>query len=403
MKCEVRRYQHNGSARKALLLAALFGLCWSSACHQDTPDSSWIRKTRYRLDEAKLSDTDRLQALRAERERDTFADKFAIGPGDLIEVTVPRVVELNKFRVRVSEDNSISVPLAGVLSVGGMTEQELRQALYDRLAKPMKNPDVEVFVVQYESRNVAVVGMVRKAGLYSITNRADTVLTMINRAGGMDQQASLRVFFIPFSRSLNYGPLAAATSLSAPSIGGPGRVQTISANPGEIQTEASDGVSADPGQADSSRVSQNHLLPLLGATDPIEISLTTARSESELDVPVRPGDTIIVPAAGEVMVDGWVRNPGAFHIVPGMTAVSAVSAAGGALFSDTAEVLRINTDGTRRSIPISLSKVTAGEEPDVLVQEGDVVVVEHSPTGAVPYLLYEMFTKFGTGMYLPVP
>src|SRR5207248_1454798 len=72
--------------------------------------------------------------------------------------------------------------------------------------------------------------------------------------------------------------------------------------------------------------------------DPIEINLTTAKSESELDVPVRPGDTIIVPAAGEVMVDGWVRNPGAFHIMAGMTAVSAVSAAGGSLFSDAAEV-----------------------------------------------------------------
>lgn len=384
----------------------MFGFFSGGGCHQATRDSRWIGKTGPSLLDANLSDTDRLERLRVQRENDTFADKLAIGPGDLIEVTVPRVPELNKFRVRVSEDNTISVPLAGVLPVSGMTEEELRRALYKRLAKPMKNPDVEVFVVQYESRDVAVVGMVRKAGLYSITSRADTALSMINRAGGMDEQASSRVLFIPASRSLNYDHLAGATSLSAPSIGALGRVQTISRVPGEIERQPSGGpdrVAPDPAQADSWLVSQNHLLSMLDATDPIEINLTTAKSESELDVPVRPGDTIIVPAAGEVMVDGWVHNPGAFHIVPGMTAVSAVSAAGGALFSDSAEVLRINTDGTRRSIPISLGKVKAGKEPDVVVQEGDVVVVEQSPVGAVPYVFYQMFTKFGTGMYLPVP
>jgi len=406
VKFGVRCYQRNRLARSVLLFAAILGFCCSDGCHQATRDSRWIANSGLSSGDANLSDTDRLERLRVERENDTFADKLAIGPGDLVEVTVPRVPELNRFRVRVSEDNTISVPLAGVLPVGGMTEAELRRALYKRLAKPMKDPDVEVFVVQYESRDVAVVGMVRKAGLYSINSRADTALTMINRAGGMDEQASSRVLFIPAPRYLNYDHLAAAMSLSGPSIGGLARAQSISMVPGDIERPASNGpdrVAPDPSQADSWLESQNHLLSIMGASDPIEINLTTAKSENKLDLPVRPGDTIIVPAAGEVMVDGWVHNPGAFHIVPGMTAVSAVSAAGGALFSDSAEVLRINTDGTRRSIPISLAKFKAGKEPDVVVQEGDVVVVKQSPIGAVPYVFYEMFTKFGTGMYLPVP
>ena len=199
-----------------------------------------------------------------------------------------------------------------------------------------------------------------------------------------------------------------AKGLTAPAEAS-SRVQTIRADVGATQRQLADTpdrVAPDPIEAGSSvdsTANQNHLLSLLGATDPIEIDLTTAKSESKLDVPVRPGDTIIVPAAGEVMVDGWVRNPGAFHIVPGMTAVSAVSAAGGALFSETAEVLRTDTGGTRRSISIDLVKVKAGKEPDVPVQEGDVVVVKHSPIGAVPYAFYEIFTKFGTGMYLPIP
>ena len=387
----------------------LLGCCWISACNQAARgNAQWSDKIDSPIGGENLSDTDRLGRLRVEREKDSFADKLAIGPGDVIEVTVPRVPELNKFKVRVSEDNTVSVPLAGVVPVGGMTEEELREALYRRLAKPMKNPDVEVFVDQYQSRDVAVVGMVQKAGLYSITNRADTVLAMINRAGGMTQQARSQVLFIPASPSSNSQRMALAKSLTAPAVETSGKVQTIR-DVGATQRQLADTpdrVAPDLIQAGSSvdsTASQNHLLSLLGAPDPIEIDLTTAKSESELDVPVRPGDTIIVPAAGEVMVDGWVRNPGAFHIVPGMTAVSAVSAAGGALFSETAEVLRSDIGGTRRSIPIDLAKVKAGKEPDVPVQEGDVVVVKHSPIGAVPYAFYEVFTKFGTGMYLPMP
>jgi protein involved in polysaccharide export with SLBB domain len=387
----------------------VLGCCWISACNQAASGSAqWADKSDPSIGGENLTDTDRLGRLRVEREKDTFADKLAIGPGDVIEVSVPRVPELNRFKVRVSEDNTVSVPLAGVVPVGGMTEEELREALYKRLAKPMKNPDVEVFVDQYQSRDVAVVGMVQKAGLYSITSRADTVLAMINRAGGMTQLASSRVLFIPASSSSNSQRMALAKGLTAPAEAS-SRVQTIRADVGATQRQLADTpdrVAPDPIEAGSSLDStagQNHLLSLLGATDPIEIDLTTAKSESKLNVPVRPGDTIIVPAAGEVMVDGWVRNPGAFHIVPGMTAVSAVSAAGGALFSETAEVLRTDTGGTRRSISIDLVKVKGGKEPDVPVQEGDVVVVKHSPIGAVPYAFYEIFTKFGTGMYLPIP
>ena len=70
----------------------------------------------------------------------------------------------------------------------------------------MKNPDVEVFVLQYHSRDVAVVGMVQKAGLYNITSRADSLLTMLNRAGGMTEHASSRMLFIPASPTAQYGP-----------------------------------------------------------------------------------------------------------------------------------------------------------------------------------------------------
>jgi protein involved in polysaccharide export with SLBB domain len=393
----------------ARLCLVVLGCCCVSAC-TSTASGKTTRtdQKNSQIGLETISDTDRLEQLRLEREEDSFADKLGIGPGDLIEVSVPGVPELNRFKVRVSEDNTISIPLAGMVRVGGMVEQELRHALYQRLAKPMKNPDVEVFVDQYQSRDVAVVGMVQKAGLYSITSRADTVLAMINRAGGMTERASSRVLFIPASSVANGERMALAKGL-APDVESLGKVQLVRAGVDGTQREPPD----PPDRISPDRVGtrvplvssadQDALLSLVGATDPIEINLTTTRNETQLAVPVRPGDTIIVPAAGEVMVDGWVRNPGAFRIVPGMTVVSAVAAAGGALFSHRAELLRTDTGGTRRATGLDLARVQAGTEPDLPVQEGDVVVVNHSPVGAVPYAFYEIFTKFGTGMYLPVP
>ncbi len=112
---------------------------------------------------------------------------------------------------------------------------------------------------------------------------------------------------------------------------------------------------------------------------------------------------LIIPAAGQVTVGGWVQSPGAFNISTGMTALSAISAAGGPLFSTSAEVLRSTSDGQRSTIPFSISRVQKGEETDVLIQSGDVVMVDRSALGAAPYFVYTLFSKFGTGVAVPIP
>src|SRR5262249_54100579 len=122
--------------------------------------------------------------------------------------------------------------------------------------------------------------------------------------------------------------------------------------------------------------------------DPIVIDLTGENGTAELDLPARPGDLLIVPAAGEVMVDGWVKNPGAYKISNGMTALGAVTAAGGAMFSSTAVVLRTNPDKTKAAFQLDLSKVRAGSQADVPIQASDVVFVQKSAIGAVPYTFY---------------
>ena len=74
-----------------------------------------------------------------------------------------------------------------------------------------------------------------------------------------------------------------------------------------------------------------------------------------LDLPTRPGDVIVIPIAGEVMVQGWVKNPGAFKITPDLTILGAISAAGGALFSNSVEVIRTDPDGKHNARQFNLA------------------------------------------------
>jgi hypothetical protein len=135
----------------------------------------------------------------------------------------------------------------------------------------------------------------------------------------------------------------------------------------------------------------------------IVLDLSKPANHACLDLPTRPGDVVMVPIAGQVMVQGWVRNPGAFRITAGMTVLGSVSAAGGAMFSRSAELLRSDSGGRHTATPFDLSKLAQGEAPDIPVQSGDVIVVERSIVGAVPYTFMQLFSRFGTGVGFAVP
>jgi protein involved in polysaccharide export with SLBB domain len=129
------------------------------------------------------------------------------------------------------------------------------------------------------------------------------------------------------------------------------------------------------------------------------MDLSGTSNPALLALPARPGDLMIVPAAGEVMVQGWVRNPGAFNITPGMTALGAVTAAGGEMFSSSVDVLRTEEGHRQVDYPLDLGKIKKHEAQDVIVQSGDVVIVNKTAAGALPYLGYTLFNKFNAGLY----
>ena len=65
----------------------------------------------------------------------------------------------------MSEENTIALPLLGVINVSGMTEGDLRDELTRRAGKIINKPQVGVFFAHTESRDVAVLGSVKTPGV----------------------------------------------------------------------------------------------------------------------------------------------------------------------------------------------------------------------------------------------
>ena len=353
---------------------------------------------------AELDSQQRLQEVETKRENDSFSTDFGIGPGDILEISVPDVDEMKQREERVSPQGTIELPIAGSIQVSGLSEPQLHDALTKAFSKYIKDPQVDVFVKSYSSRQVAVIGMVNKPGLYTLNRRNETILDLIGQAGGMSDGAGSSIVFVPASE--NQSSTALNETLA--------RLQPLEEPPSDERATASVAMAAQQRvqvaaeqpdkKAGSNWQGSSNVIPgtLAPGSDPIFINVTGG-NQSEMAVPVRPGDIIMVPARGQVLVQGWVVNPGAYPITPGMTALGAVTAAGGELYSSSAMVLRAGPGGQKMKLPVNLSDVESGEAPDVQVQSGDIVIVQRSVVGAVPYSLYFLASRFGSGMFLPIP
>jgi polysaccharide biosynthesis/export protein len=338
-----------------------------------------------------------LNQLVQERLADHSPSDYPIGPGDVLELSVPDMPELRSRTVRVSGVNTVSVPIIGEINVAGLTQDEIKEKIRARLLRYMHDPQLDLFVREYHSRDVAVMGMVQKPGIYTLDSPRETVLDVIGKAGGSTERAANTVLLIPAgatdaaTENGGYASLQAVPEANLPA-GSAGR-ESSQNSPGRPQapirpSSASGARGTSPDSYSEAQRQRGVLIDLSGTSDPALLALQA-----------RPGDLMIVPAAGEVMVQGWVRNPGAFTITPNMTALGAVTAAGGEMFSSSAVLLRTEQSHHQVELRLDLAKIREHTAEDPFIQSGDIVIVNRSATGAVPYLAYLLFDKIGGGIY----
>lgn len=119
----------------------------------------------------------------------------------------------------------------------------------------------------------------------------------------------------------------------------------------------------------------------LGNPDPISIELgTDARAASASDVPLMPGDTVIVSKVGSVFVLGYVKTPAAIPLANNapITVLRALAMAGGVNYGaglSKARIIRTTSDNQRVEIRLDLRKIMFGKQQDVVLASNDILLV----------------------------
>ncbi|HWJ93101.1 MAG TPA: polysaccharide biosynthesis/export family protein [Telluria sp.] len=85
----------------------------------------------------------------------------------------------------VDHKGRIQFPFAGLLPVEGLTEEQARALLSEKLAKYIANPNVTLRVQSYRSKRVYIDGEVKSPGLQAINDIPMTLMEALNRAGGL--------------------------------------------------------------------------------------------------------------------------------------------------------------------------------------------------------------------------
>lgn len=245
--------------------------------------------------------------------------EYRIGARDLLEIAVFDRPELNQT-VRVSEDGSITLSLLGRVEVAGLTAQDLEKRLAELLDQQYtRNAQVTVFIREFQK--VAVLGAVGRPGMYELVGPT-TILHIIAQAGGLTQQAMKQVYI------LRQGQESEKTRITV---------------------------------------------------DLDELS----KGNHELDVLLQPKDEVIVPVdqVRNVFVYGEVRSPGAIPFLQSqkITLLQAIAQAGGP--TEWAKRTRVVIKrknlktGKEIKIPVNLKKLISGKTSDIVLEEGDVVII----------------------------
>ncbi|HET8937364.1 MAG TPA: polysaccharide biosynthesis/export family protein [Polyangiales bacterium] len=118
------------------------------------------------------------------------AQDMTLGPGDTFEIMVYEEKELSG-KYRVGDDGTINFPLIGTVSVGGkgptLVASTIQSALVEK--QILRNPSVSVYVVEYASKRINVVGAVQHPGSLPWTAGMG-VVQAISVAGGLTPLAA---------------------------------------------------------------------------------------------------------------------------------------------------------------------------------------------------------------------
>ena len=116
-------------------------------------------------------------------------DRYRIGAGDVLDIRIYNRPQLSREAVRVEGSGMIRMPLIDTeIQAACLTEGELAKEISTRYAKFYKNLQVDVFIKEYHSRQVAIIGAVNDQSRFELQRRV-RLLELLTYAKGPSSRA----------------------------------------------------------------------------------------------------------------------------------------------------------------------------------------------------------------------
>jgi len=280
-------------------------------------------------------------------------DRYRIGPGDILDIRILNRPTLSREAVRVEGNGVIRMPLIDEeIQAACKTEGGLAKDIAEKYTKFYRKPQVDVFIKEYHSRQVAVIGAVNEQSRFELQRRV-RLLDLLTYAKGTSPKAGQTINIV-----------------HAPRVQGCQKA-------GETEDDA--------------------------AFSSYKLS-DTLQGYPKANPYIEAGDIITVPEANLVYVVGNVYTPLTIPLKEPITLSRAVAMAGGVKQDSKKDKVRIVRQepgaATSKEIVVDLTAIEKKRADDIALMPNDIIDVPTS--GSKSFLRSLLGTVAPSVAQLPV-
>jgi polysaccharide export outer membrane protein len=303
----------------------------------------------------KTADTAMAQQNSAKTSASQADDRYRIGPGDVLDIRIFNRPNLSREAVRVEGNGMIRMPLIDTeIQAACQTEGGLAKDIATRYMKYYRNPQVDVFIKEYHSKQVAIIGAVNDQSRFELQRRV-RLLELLTYAKGPAQRAGQTINII-----------------HAPPV---------------IACEK-----AGSGTEDVTSLFSSYRLS------------DTLEGDPKANPYLEPGDIITLPEADQVYVVGNVFTPLTIPLKEPISVSRAIAMAGGVKQDTKKDKVRIVRQepgsATKKEIMVDLTAIEKKRADDIALLPNDIIDV---PTASGKALLRSLIGGLGSSVtQLPI-
>ncbi|MEM7698224.1 MAG: SLBB domain-containing protein, partial [Verrucomicrobiota bacterium] len=261
--------------------------------------------------------------------------RYTLGPGDVLDISMYDRPDLKRENVRIGPDGTLSYLQAVAVQANGLNLDQFRRRLEHALGEYHVNPKIIISPAQIGSKSFAIIGRVQEPGNYTL-DRPTTILEAVALAQGV-QVGSVR------------------------------------------------GSAFELADFDRSFIARK------GRKLGVDLSRLYYQGDLSQNAFLEPNDYVYIASniENEIYVLGAVNNPGRFQTPQKLTLLRAIGEAGG--FQDKAFRMRVllirGSIHNPETLIVNTRGILKGEQPDIDLQNGDIVYINLRPFEMVERVL----------------